>query len=25
MIKNLEELIPGHRIRAVYVTDFIIQ
>jgi flagellar FliL protein len=25
MIKNLEELIPGHRIRAVYITDFIIQ
>jgi flagellar FliL protein len=25
MIKNLEELIPGHRVRAVYITDFIIQ
>jgi flagellar FliL protein len=25
LIKNLEELIPGHRIRAVYITDFIIQ
>jgi flagellar FliL protein len=25
MIKNLDELIPGHRIRALYITDFIIQ
>ena len=25
MIKKLDELIPGHRIRALYITDFIIQ
>jgi len=25
MIKKLDELIPGHRIRNVYITDFIIQ
>jgi flagellar protein FliL len=25
MVKSLEELVPGHRIRAIYVTDFIIQ
>jgi flagellar FliL protein len=25
MIKKLDELVPGHRIRALYITDFIIQ
>jgi flagellar FliL protein len=25
LIKELEEIIPGHRIRALYITDFIIQ
>jgi flagellar FliL protein len=25
MVKKLDELIPGHRIRNVYITDFIIQ
>ena len=25
LIKALEEIIPGHRIRALYITDFIIQ
>ena len=25
MVKKLDELIPGHRIRALYITDFIIQ
>jgi flagellar FliL protein len=25
MIKKLDELIPGHRIRNLYITDFIIQ
>ena len=25
MIKKLDEVVPGHRIRALYITDFIIQ
>jgi flagellar protein FliL len=25
MIKKVDELVPGHRIRALYITDFIIQ
>jgi flagellar FliL protein len=25
LIKELEEMVPGHRIRALYITDFIIQ
>jgi flagellar protein FliL len=25
MVKKVDELIPGHRIRALYITDFIIQ
>jgi flagellar FliL protein len=25
LVKELEEMVPGHRIRALYITDFIIQ